>query len=436
MSTNTSFDFEGESAQTLQGFADGFDAPRSTNDASPAIAPCGRRAKIWELDGNLTCPVVGTCLNIEEVRRLARKHGAVAAQASDYEAHVTVVGCCKSRNALAEDVQRALDRKHALWIARFARTRTEDGARQLWQEALERGEAAGALWGVLTCRLATEPLRRSAYEDIHMLSHQVGAGVRLDLKRAAALQARVAELEADLQRARSRAERAKAQNDHNTGLLWRQLAAARQREEALEQLRRRIAQLESGAEVEALRRQLEESRLRLREFERLKERLALLESAVGEAQAEQRRLAQALAQAQAERDALEQLGMALADSGATRSACAPPDFAGRRLLCVGGRANLVAQYRALVERAGGVFEWHDGGREEAVSRLPDLLARHDAVICPADCVSHPAYYQLKRHCKLTGKPCLLLRGSGLASFAEGLRRLAEGRVHIGAEQPD
>jgi len=144
-----------------------------------------------------------------------------------------------------------------------------------------------------------------------------------------------------------------------------------------------------------------------------------------------------LADTEDEREALERFAADIL--GRVSCPGEPPagpclDFGGRRLLCVGGRANLVAQYRALVERAGGVFEWHDGGREEAVSRLPDLLARQDAVICPADCVSHSAYYQLKRYCKLSGTPCLMLKGSGLGSFAEGLRRLAEGRVQIGADQ--
>lgn len=73
---------------------------------------------------------------------------------------------------------------------------------------------------------------------------------------------------------------------------------------------------------------------------------------------------------------------------------------------------------------------HDGGREEALSRLPDLLAASDAVICPTDCVGHLAYYQLKKHCKQAGKPCVLVKRSGVASFAAALTRLAEGRAEI------
>ena len=103
------------------------------------------------------------------------------------------------------------------------------------------------------------------------------------------------------------------------------------------------------------------------------------------------------------------------------------------MLCVGGRTPLLPQYRQLAERLGVRLIHHDGGREEALSRLPDLLASSDAVICPTDCVSHPAYYQLKRHCKQAGKPCVLVKSSGVGSFAAALTRLAEGRAEIQGE---
>ena len=430
--------FDQFSLKLMQRLSGGCCAAHGSDSAAPAVPPsCRPPPRLWELGESYACPVVGTCLSIDEVRRLARKHDLVDALAGDYEAHVVVVGHCKSRNPLAEDVQRALDRRHALWRARFAKSKTEEAAGALWREALDRGEAAGAFWGLLTCRVAGEALRKIAYQDIHMLSHQVGAGVRVDLKRTATLQARVAELEGQLERTRARADRAVAENNRNVGLLWQQVAEARQRADELDRLRRRVERLESGAEFEALRRRLDEYALQARELGALRERAAGVEAKLAQAEAQRRRLEQALADTEDEREALERFAADIL--GRVSCPGEPPagpclDFGGRRLLCVGGRANLVAQYRALVERAGGVFEWHDGGREEAVSRLPDLLDRQDAVICPADCVSHSAYYQLKRYCKLSGTPCLMLKGSGLGSFAEGLRRLAEGRVQIGADQ--
>ncbi len=108
----------------------------------------------------------------------------------------------------------------------------------------------------------------------------------------------------------------------------------------------------------------------------------------------------------------------------------PGSLRGRCVLCVGGRTPLQPQYRALAERLGVRLIHHDGGREEALARLPDLLNASDAVICPTDCVGHLAYYQLKKHCKQNGKPCVLTRNSGVAGFAAALTRLAEGRADI------
>lgn len=98
------------------------------------------------------------------------------------------------------------------------------------------------------------------------------------------------------------------------------------------------------------------------------------------------------------------------------------------MLCVGGRTAQVAHYRQLAQRLGLQLLHHDGSREQALSQLPELTAAADAVLCPTDCVSHGAYYLLKRCCKRSGKPCLLFKGSGISSFAIALTQVVVGRV--------
>ncbi len=146
-----------------------------------------------------------------------------------------------------------------------------------------------------------------------------------------------------------------------------------------------------------------------------------------------------LASVSRERDAMERLwaGNDIDAAQACGGDCGvcPGNLRGRCVLCVGGRTPLLPQYRQLAERLGVRLIHHDGGREEALSRLPALLASSDAVICPTDCVGHMAYYQLKQHCKLAGKPCVLVKSSGVASFAAALARLAEGRAELPAELP-
>jgi hypothetical protein len=267
-----------------------------------------------------------------------------------------------------------------------------------------------------------------------MLSHQLGAGARADLAHVGVLEKRIGELESEMRRGKQRMDAELSARAMRIRHLEQRLAGAESRARETDALRKQLDEHDSGRRISLLERSLaaaeahaESLALKAGRADVLDERLAGLKS-------ENQKLAEALKQAQDERDALERYiddTPACADCEQS-STCAYPDFAGRRLLCVGGRINLQVQYRALVERAGGTLIYHDGGREEALSRLPEMLGQADAVICPIDCVGHPAYYQLKRHCKQAGKPCVLLRSSGLASFAEGLRRLAAGQSEFGA----
>ena len=392
--------------------------------------------RIWEIAEKLICPVIGTCLTIAEVRKLALKHGAIPANASDFDGHVAVISLCKSRTPLAQDVQRALDRKHQLWVGRFANVKTPEDARDIWRAALERGEAAGALWGVVTSRVATTELWQEVYEDIHMFQHQIGAGTRADLSRLRALEAEVAELKGQAKRARERADMELAARAMRIRFLEERVAELEANARDMENLQQRLDELASGQRVALLERALAAAEGEIADLTRKAARIEALEARLEDSRARQEDLYKALAQVEAERDALERFLGVSGECGACGLKAECLDFGGRRLLCVGGRANLQAQYRALVERVGGVLTYHDGGREEAMARLPELLGQADAIICPVDCVSHAAYYQLKRYCKQADKPCVLLRSSGLGSFAEGLRRLAEGRTDIGPADRD
>jgi len=268
-----------------------------------------------------------------------------------------------------------------------------------------------------------------------MLSHQLGAGVRAELAHVGALEQRIGDLESELQRAKQRADSELSARAMRIRHLEQRLASAEDRAREADGLRRQLDEHASGRRVSLLERNVAAAEAHVEALLLKAERADALEARMTALKSENQKLAEALKRSHAERDALERY---FVDTPACANceqstACAHPDFAGRRLLCVGGRTNLQAQYRALVERTGGMLMHHDGGREESLSRLPELLGQADAVICPVDCVSHPAYYQLKRHCKQAGKPCVLLRSSGLASFAEGLRLLAEGQSEFGAD---
>jgi hypothetical protein len=104
--------------------------------------------------------------------------------------------------------------------------------------------------------------------------------------------------------------------------------------------------------------------------------------------------------------------------------CDGSDLAGRCVLCVGGRAALYPEYRCMVETAGGRLLIYRGDQQGDTYRLPELLARADALLCPVDCVNHDDYFAVKRYCKHSGKPCALLARSNLPTFRKGIETLS------------
>ncbi len=100
------------------------------------------------------------------------------------------------------------------------------------------------------------------------------------------------------------------------------------------------------------------------------------------------------------------------------------DLAGRRVLCVGGRAALYPEYRRMVEASGGRLLIYRRGPSHGGDHLPALLDHADLVVCPVDCVNHCTYFAVKRYCKYSGKPCVLLDRSGLSTFRKGMATLA------------
>lgn len=171
----------------------------SSNDAccSPAPAPAplisvlppARRARLSELDPNVLCSIVGTCLTTAELRKLVPRHATHLDRklASDLDIHHAAVELASDGGIVAKELHKALDTRHALTIKRFKAADGEAALRGLWSAALSNGDVPGAYWDLMTHPDATIDLRRQAFGDVHMLSHLVGASNRADIRRLAAL---------------------------------------------------------------------------------------------------------------------------------------------------------------------------------------------------------------------------------------------------------
>jgi hypothetical protein len=143
-----------------------------------------RRSRIWELAETLHCSIVGTCLSNAELRHALARLGVNGIEAADdHELHVVGVMLAGRRDAGAKLLQRALDRRHAVAIKQYAKARDEDALRQLWDASMRSGDIPGAYWALLSHAAATEAIVKKAFQDVHMLSHLVGAANRADIRR-------------------------------------------------------------------------------------------------------------------------------------------------------------------------------------------------------------------------------------------------------------
>jgi hypothetical protein len=378
----------------------------------------GSRRKLGELDRNWYCTIIGSCLSMGELRAMATKLEVRfnTVSPSDYDVHTGMIRLAAQERSVAKALTKLLDRKHAVSLTRFKRAKAADLER-LWHEAVERGEVAGACWAVMSHPATTDDLRNLVFGEVHMLSHQIGAASRADLRRIHQLERDKAALEDKVARQQERLSSEIGAHD----------AALREMRQCLDdQLaeHRRLAHAEAAAaELDGLRAMVGELQRHLAaetDARRIAQAEARDMARMRAAQAERLQVNQAeIAEMRAELAAVE--GRLVGDCVAECDrSCGRPDLCGRCILYVGGRAGHVQHLRRIVEECNGTLVHHDGGFEESMGRLTGLLGAADTVMFPVDCVSHMAHDQVKRLCKRLDKPFVPVRRSGLGAFMRAL----------------
>jgi hypothetical protein len=361
--------------------------------------PPRQRSKLWEFGSNLHCSIIGTCLSTAELRRVFLKMGRKeVVGASEHDVHASAVLIAGKHQDGARLLNKALDRHHRSAIDQFDKAKTTAQVRALWRDASERGDIPGAYWAALTHPACDEKLVREIFAEVHMLSHLVGAANRAEIRRLRRLEEEKAELEAKLARKEEQL-----------------LEASTARDEAMRALQTRSdppapPPRDDGSLAVELKARLARCETRR---ERVEAELADLRATLGSEQAARRGAERREADLRAELDALE------ARLGEDRDSDKPPRL-DLTLLYVGGQPARIGHLRELAENAGAVFLYHDGGVEERGGLLPGLVSRADAVLFPADCVSHAAMLRVKRLCRQAGKKFVPLRSAGLASFCAAL----------------
>jgi DNA repair exonuclease SbcCD ATPase subunit len=376
------------------------------------------RRKLWELEERLHCPVIGTCLTIEDLKRLMRQSGMVLeAKASDFDYHVTLVHAAGEKSQVTRNLQKLLDKRFKRHLKKLSKVNSEQELAAHWQQALADDEIPGMLWAVITHPLLDRSLVDEVYGEIHMLSHLSGQSHRKALGRIPMLEAECEELNTALKKQRAVHEMQLAERDERISAL----------EKLVTKLRQDFA---TGGEV---KHHPDDKVLQAR-YQRLQSRndwltqnLATTRQALDEQSTLRSVLNELLLET---REQLKQSERNLAQlvkhlNGDHQQTKAVPDLSGRKVVYIGGRRSLAPHLRSVVEGCCGSFTHHDGGVEESRANLDQKLTGADVVFCPVDCISHDACLRVKRCCKRTNTQFIPLRSSGVTSLLNGLQLVSK-----------
>ncbi|PIE65358.1 MAG: hypothetical protein CSA26_03270 [Desulfobacterales bacterium] len=409
-----------------------------------------KRRKIWELPSGFHCSVVGTCLKRSELKKIARKKVfGIDADQNDFKIHSSLVNLSANRSEESRALQRLLDRKFQTTVMKFSRLTNDEALETEWQNHLEKGMIPGAYWALVTHPHIGRDLMATIYGEVHMIGHGFFSEYQKDQGQLHELRNRCNSITEVLESERRThlTEKERFQDDFESlrvELEGYKSVAAENRELArklkdlrensrgdvlsikVKKLKEEVNDLAETNNV--LTRQLE---LAERRIEGNRELYETAERTIAELQMKIDCLLMEKNDLQDELTSMESALLSkLTDSdecphceGCDSEGCPGPDLCGRRVLYVGGHHKMIPHYRQMVEKFGGRFTHHDGGKEASRTILPKLLSNADVVLCPIDCVSHYACNCVKQICKRDQKPFVMMRSSGLSSLARGLNEI-------------
>ncbi|WP_322040592.1 DUF2325 domain-containing protein [Burkholderia diffusa] len=379
-----------------------------------------RRARLSELDSNLHCSIVGTCLTTHELRKLVPKFTDLDRQrATDLDIHHAAVQLAIEGAAGGKALHKVLDERYAGAIHAFDKAKDADALLALWQDALKSGDIPPAYWALMTHPRTTMAVRQAAFGDLHMLSHLVGAANRADIRRLVALAEENAALHAKIERQQARLHEMSMARD----------AALKELDERDARRNAPTTSAESALrdEVRELREALaardERVALHTSRREAAEQRIAAEQASARAMRARLDDLTAMVKTLRAEASAIEQTVQASTDDPAAPAAESLSMLRRKRVVYVGGRPGSNRAIQRIVETAGGELTLHDGGIEDRKGLLAAALPGANLVVFPVDCVDHDSVNLLKRMCERHQIAYYPLRTASVASFVELIGRL-------------
>ncbi len=383
--------------------------------AAPKVPLQPEPLHIWQIRDFLVCPVIGTCLSLDEQKKTLLKSGISLKNLDAYDIHCAVVQRSGSQNPVSIRTENMLNRKYRRELEAYSRL-TEEELCEAWRARFSDGEHDALLWCISVRPGITDETIRMMFADIHMQMHELSAQNRHVRRARLRLEAENARLSLQVKEVRD-AHRAAHKQCRQ---LASELAEARIRCASLERERIDAALFTETppdrADHHAALEQ--ENRVLYSELKGIAETIEQLQRTCDELKAKNAKLESS----RNTHACTAKPGCGNAVECPAAGACPACDLCQRRVLVVGGLTKMEHIYRRAVETCNGTFEYHDGYMQSGSAELENKIRRADLVLCPVTCNSHGACLLVKRMGRKYNKTVKMLPGSSLNSIARSLRQ--------------
>ena len=376
--------------------------------------------KSWMINLFFKCPVIGTCLSLEEQKKVLKKTGYCTKNLSAFKIHQILVESLENENDISSRVDTYLNKKFHREVFKYLLIDESDFLKE-WRNHFGKGLIEGIFWVAATRSDLSTSAICSIFGDIHMQMHLNSEQNRKDRHLLTYQQ----------EENRKLTQRLKEVNQIN-----RRIKKEKERiEKELVDLKR--INLSLGKEKNHLEKELSEWRkekaVQALEAEncQLKEKIEKLSGVIKDYQQNLKLLENQNNKLLSKFDSQKEIKGNLRKKSENVIKCCHNlnqydgkdtslELSNKHILIVGGITKLEAFYRKLIEEKGGIFEYHDGYMNGGSNGLENKIRRADVVLCPVNCNSHNACSMVKRFSKKYEKPVNMLANSSLSSISQSL----------------
>lgn len=374
---------------------------------------------VWKIFPNFRCPVIGSCLSIEEQKKIIKKTGFFKKGMSEFQIHHTLMEHICDENPVSLKTDRYIRHKYRDSIEKF-KYQSEEELEQYWDSAFQRGELEGVFYLIATRPDISNDFIMKAFGDIHMLGHSNMSDL-MKLKRALVLELDVnKKLAGRLNEEKTRIRQLNSLNKINK-------KRVSELENELAQLKKQSYSLQPDEATELKH----ENELIKNQNQSFKDKIdSLMQESCREEKDKQRielKFSETLLTNKILKKEVQDLIClktenfpVLCKEKCPGGFCKDCEKCPKKILMIGGMTKMKHYYKDIVESKGDEFLYHDGYMKSGGKQLKNLVYGSDLVLCPVNCNSHNACLRIKKLCKQFNKQVKMMSNSSLSSLSQVL----------------